>query len=1269
MGQDLNITLPDMDWTTALLCTLSLLLAAAVAVLLRRPDDQELNDVRTRRERNSGPEYRPCLPPLVSSTGGGKRASTPTPAAPVALAADGGASSSRHPPFSPPRFIDGTARCMGLLDAARQPHGVNEKGLFYAFCEILIDKTPVALRRIFIHLWNARFAEWKNTPESGILFAHGPHSTYYTTSIGSGKIQEASKVVQELDQDPTVKKGSRVKLVRSDDQAEFFSTVSESEWKEAKGIGQIKLKDKLFPKNSDGPPSKYQVEVFASQIYDVNFPPRAAASNDGAKKRVLAGNTEDWDLTLVLWALLNSAYELCGNTTDQQMLALKRTLENKDKDQLGVRNVRNCAFGHVQRASMPWQDFVKSVERLLAAMDAIDDVLDLREAADGCRATLEGDIVRALSECSGPEALQQETARTQLEMYQSQLKQWEELEAKRRFTVHSSGDGGFTAGQITAPVTINNYYYSGHTSDPSRGESGDGTQGGGRGGRHVGPEGRWAQTTIGYACVAIQPPPVFIGRHDSHGRLWRRLKEIENGLRGPGGDEWRDQHRIPVLLRSAEESELFPALRKWPVRVLVWCAMGVGWESSAADDGSTQQHLDPQRIIDHFQQHASCTPPSIVVVSMKFGAQKAADFLAARLKRSKVVWIKMDILQEDADFFFRVVMPIINIAEEEHATKEEIRKKIHSRFAERCETGISAAPGVDPWEYLPNSSDGGSDASETVENFVDNGAPPVLETNVVRATLSILDCDIKHVQKVTLQLESELRANVLPRGGGWNVLRICGGDWSRCRAVAEEVCLALAVRSNSAFERIFRTDTVDDIPSLSSTMEKLLLWVDMTRVMEWREFLEMRGLRNIIILLTSPNDDSDDAEDLEELSKNLKFEEEILDMDVKDVKASELHGDLKLLISDTALKGGDAEEKRGREEGETRDLLDLFSLAELADSISGLFPGEKQIAALFEDDDRGIIVRWNVRSVGNLHEMRDVVLQGDLGRLLTEALEARRASAGVELHGRIRVDLSSFAEQYERCILLLDKLTSHQQKKLEECEGVANIHVQAPAGAGKTFVALHRMLKLLKGNSRERIVGGSASSLDVFVSGLDWGDHPGHRPPDGDINLMQRALRELGYDNSTMLLSEKASADLTEEMLKEVLRDLMRDDGEKGWRFFGLSRKFRAALERRWKRKSTSLSTHDAAPLLFVARNPALCLFVAKWMNERLSDRNSDFGTKDREEMLARVHLLCRPFDAGPRAISIKGSRVELTSIISGEAALSYSLVVVDEVSRGRVIY
>ena len=470
---------------------------------------------------------------------------------------------------------------MGLLDAARQPHGVNEKGLFYAFCEILIDKTPVALRRIFIHLWNASFAEWKNTPESGILFAHGPHSTYYTTSIGSGKIQEASKVVQELDQDPTVKKGSRVKLVRSDDQAEFFSTVSESEWKEAEGIGQIKLKDKLFPKNSDGPPSKYQVEVFASQIYDVNFPPRAAASNDGAKKRVLAGNTEDWDLTLVLWALLNSAYELCGNTTDQQMLALKRTLENKDKDQLGVRNVRNCAFGHVQRASMPWQDFVKSAERLLAAMDAIDDVLDLREAADGCRATLEGDIVRALSECSGPEALQQETARTQLEMYQSQLKQWEELEAKRRFTVHSSGDGGFTAGQITAPVTINNYYYSGHTSDPSRGESGDGTQGGGRG------EGRGA-AALQAVPGALNPP----GRWKAFGSHTQRdaegvvvVERLSADFAAAGHPFWLDVKMRDLSQAAMKEgvlnSDIFLAMITEQYFTRKFCIMELRWAREA----------------------------------------------------------------------------------------------------------------------------------------------------------------------------------------------------------------------------------------------------------------------------------------------------------------------------------------------------------------------------------------------------------------------------------------------------------------------------------------------------------------------------------------------------------------------------------------------------------------------------------------------------------------------------------------------------------------
>ena len=49
-------------------------------------------------------------------------------------------------------------------------------------------------------------------------------------------------------------------------------------------------------------------------------------------------------------------------------------------------------------------------------------------------------------------------------------------------------------------------------------------------------------------------------------------------------------------------------------------------------------------------------------------------------------------------------------------------------------------------------------------------------------------------------------------------------------------------------------------------------------------------------------------------------------------------------------------------------------------------------------------------------------------------------------------------------VLSLDKLTPHQQEKLQECleRGVIYLHLQAPAGAGKTFVAMALLLERLR---------------------------------------------------------------------------------------------------------------------------------------------------------------------------------------------------------------
>ena len=46
-----------------------------------------------------------------------------------------------------------------------------------------------------------------------------------------------------------------------------------------------------------------------------------------------------------------------------------------------------------------------------------------------------------------------------------------------------------------------------------------------------------------------------------------------------------------------------------------------------------------------------------------------------------------------------------------------------------------------------------------------------------------------------------------------------------------------------------------------------------------------------------------------------------------------------------------------------------------------------RIAALYADDDGGLIVRWNVASVGHLHELRDRILQGQLDERLSRIVK------------------------------------------------------------------------------------------------------------------------------------------------------------------------------------------------------------------------------------------------------------------------------------------
>ena len=657
-----------------------------------------------------------------------------------------------------------------------------------------------------------------------------------------------------------------------------------------------------------------------------------------------------------------------------------------------------------------------------------------------------------------------------------------------------------------------------------------------------------------YACVAIQPPAVVTGFSDNHAMFWNRLKEIENGF-VESEHAWTKTQKIPVLLSSAKQSDLFPALRMHRARVLVWCAAGCGWETNGGLPGAAA--LTPETLATLFQEHASKLPPAIVVVCMRHGARRAAKILAGALPNSVVAWIKTDVLKDGGkDAFFRTIVPIVDIAETPGATESDMQAKVCSTFPGKEAGFVShVAPGLVPWEPP-------SDSASQQHLTVYNSAPFAHDTNIDRtASAHLLASDSEYAQRVARRLESSARkASSQGQDTSAVVLRVCGGSASRCRSIAADACLSLVVRSDSEFSCIFRSTSVDEALAqrsrvTKSSSQKMLLWIDVEGASEWRDFFEGNQAltsTTTTILLTSSDSE---REVVDQLSEDFDFDEEKLQPvdEARVIKASELHGEFKLSLN-VAQNPGISLKMDALKESQSLGLLDLFGGGiKLAGELNQILPGAQQVAAIFVDEDGGAVVRWNVSSVGHLHQLRDMVLQGEIDELLTDALRARRDVGDVASGVRIRADKTAFARQYEQSILMLDQLTPHQEAKLAECRAsVDDVHIQAPAGAGKTFVALHRILEMLKEKESEAII-------------------------------------------------------------------------------------------------------------LFVARNPALCVFVAKWLNERLQKKHSGFGDRKREKKLARVHALFHPFSMGPRSAGIDRGRIAFKTASEATASKPYSLLVVDE--------
>ena len=86
----------------------------------------------------------------------------------------------------------------------------------------------------------------------------------------------------------------------------------------------------------------------------------------------------------------------------------------------------------------------------------------------------------------------------------------------------------------------------------------------------------------------------------------------------------------------------------------------------------------------------------------------------------------------------------------------------------------------------------------------------------------------------------------------------------------------------------------------------------------------------------------------------------------------------------------------------------------------------------------------------------------------------------LEAGTKLELDRTNYALKFESAMLQLENLTPHQEKIYKQIAEELRVDIRAPAGAGKTFLALKALLEVL----------GSEAEIGLFDVTVD-SDLPG----------------------------------------------------------------------------------------------------------------------------------------------------------------------------------
>ena len=152
-------------------------------------------------------------------------------------------------------------------------------------------------------------------------------------------------------------------------------------------------------------------------------------------------------------------------------------------------------------------------------------------------------------------------------------------------------------------------------------------------------------------------------------------------------------------------------------------------------------------------------------------------------------------------------------------------------------------------------------------------------------------------------------------------------------------------------------------------------------------------------------------------------------------------------VSEPSLRNSDVLSLVAR--GSSRTVRSLFggSIA-LRKALGRALPRGLVVSAIYDGTGGAAKVRLDLADVAALQRLRDAVLDGSID----EKLRAEE---------RVVVDRGAFAQRLATSLLRFEELTAHQRRALVQTRGARAVLLTAPAGGGKTFVAIARAVEAL----------------------------------------------------------------------------------------------------------------------------------------------------------------------------------------------------------------